>query len=55
MFWRQVSPGVDGVKWKAYETGWEDRLVDLHNWVHRDCDQGPQYRWRLTAYNRKRD
>src|SRR5665213_3156406 len=32
---RQASPGVDGVRWQEYETGVEDRLVDLHSRVHR--------------------
>src|SRR6202166_4693082 len=32
---RKASPGVDGVTWQEYETGLEDRLVDLHSWVHR--------------------
>jgi len=32
---RQASPGIDGVRWQEYETGLEDRLVDLHNRVHR--------------------
>src|SRR5882762_67712 len=32
---RQASPGVDGVTWQEYETGLEDRLIDLHNRVHR--------------------
>jgi RNA-directed DNA polymerase len=32
---RQASPGVDGVRWQEYESGWEDRLVDLHSRVHR--------------------
>ena len=32
---RQASPGVDGVTWQEYETGLEDRLVDLHNRVYR--------------------
>src|SRR5437879_4175695 len=32
---RQASPGVDGVTWKEYETGLEDRLIDLHGRVHR--------------------
>ena len=31
---RQASPGIDGVKWQEYETGLEDRLVDLHSRVH---------------------
>ena len=29
-FKRQASPGVDGVTWQEYETGLEDRFVDLH-------------------------
>ena len=32
---RKASPGVDGVTWQEYETGVEDRLVDLHRRVHR--------------------
>src|SRR6202158_3692854 len=32
---RRASPGVDGVTWAEYETGLEDRLVDLHSRVHR--------------------
>ena len=32
---RQAAPGVDGVTWKEYETGLEDRLADLHSRVHR--------------------
>ena len=32
---RQAGPGVDGVRWNEYETGLEDRLVDLHGRVHR--------------------
>jgi group II intron reverse transcriptase/maturase len=32
---RQASPGVDGVRWQEYESGLEDRLVDLNNRVHR--------------------
>src|SRR5215468_10535460 len=32
---RLASPGVDGVTWEEYETGLEDRLVDLHSRVHR--------------------
>jgi group II intron reverse transcriptase/maturase len=32
---RQAAPGVDGVTWQEYETGWEGRLADLHNRVHR--------------------
>src|SRR6185437_12957442 len=32
---RKAAPGVDGVTWKEYETGSEDRLKDLHGRVHR--------------------
>ena len=32
---RKAAPGVDGTTWRAYETGLEDRLVDLHSRVHR--------------------
>src|SRR5580658_2995564 len=32
---RKAAPGVDGVTWQEYETGLEDRLVDLHSRMHR--------------------
>ena len=32
---RKAAPGVDGVTWHEYETGLEERLVDLHSRVHR--------------------
>jgi hypothetical protein len=32
---RKAAPGVDGMRWQEYETGLEDRLVDLHSRVHR--------------------
>jgi RNA-directed DNA polymerase len=32
---RQAAPGVDGVTWREYEAGLEDRLADLHSRVHR--------------------
>jgi RNA-directed DNA polymerase len=32
---RKAAPGVDGVTWQEYESGWENRLVDLHGRVHR--------------------
>jgi RNA-directed DNA polymerase len=32
---RQAAPGVDGMTWKEYETGLEDRLADLHIRVQR--------------------
>ena len=35
----QAAPGVDGVTWKEYEAGLEDRIVDLHSRVHRGAYQ----------------
>lgn len=32
---RQAAPGVDGMTWREYEEGLEDRLADLHARVHR--------------------
>ncbi len=32
---RRAAPGVDGVPWREYETGLEDRLIDLHSRIHR--------------------
>ena len=32
---KNAAPGVDGVTWRDYETGLEDRLIDLHSRVHR--------------------
>ncbi len=32
---KDAAPGVDGVMWREYETGLEDRLADLHSRVHR--------------------
>jgi RNA-directed DNA polymerase len=32
---RDAVPGVDGVTWRAYGQGLEERLVDLHGRVHR--------------------
>jgi RNA-directed DNA polymerase len=32
---RQAALGVDGVRWKEYEDGLEDRISDLHSRVHR--------------------
>jgi len=32
---RNASPGVDGVSWREYEDGVEERLKDLHGRVHR--------------------
>src|ERR1700732_2843648 len=36
---RKASPGVDGVTWQEYETGLEDRIIDLHSRVHRGTYQ----------------
>ncbi len=32
---KNAAPGVDGVTWREYETGLEERLADLHSRVHR--------------------
>jgi hypothetical protein len=32
---RKVSPGIVGVRCEEYESGLEDRLIDLHSRVHR--------------------
>jgi RNA-directed DNA polymerase len=32
---RKAAPGVDGVRWQEYESGLENRLVDLHGRIHR--------------------
>jgi hypothetical protein len=32
---RKASPGVDGIRWQEYESGLEDRLIDLHSRIHR--------------------
>ena len=32
---KQAAPGVDGVSWKQYQEGLEERLQDLHSRVHR--------------------
>jgi RNA-directed DNA polymerase len=32
---REAAAGVDGVRWREYETGLEGRLADLHSRVHR--------------------
>src|SRR6204780_5849052 len=36
---RQAAPGVDGVTWKEYETGLENRLADLHSRIHQGAYQ----------------
>src|SRR6202521_4680676 len=44
---RKAAPGVDGVTWREYETGLEDRLEDLHGRVHRGAyeAQPSKRRW----------
>ena len=32
---KNAAPGVDGVTWREYETGWKIGLTDLHSRVHR--------------------
>src|SRR3981189_1083735 len=32
---RKASPGIDGVRWEEYESGLEDRLIDLQSRVYR--------------------
>ena len=32
---RDAAPGVDGTTWKEYETGLDEKLVDLHGQIHR--------------------
>ena len=32
---REAAPGVDGVTWKEYETGLDEKLADLHSQIHR--------------------
>src|SRR6202035_3475551 len=36
---RQAAPGVDGMTWKEYETGLEDRIADVHSGVRRGAYQ----------------
>jgi RNA-directed DNA polymerase len=36
---RMAAPGVDGVRWKEYEAGLEDRITDLHRRIHRGAYQ----------------
>jgi group II intron reverse transcriptase/maturase len=32
---RDAAPGIDGVTWKEYETGLDEKLADLHSRIHR--------------------
>jgi hypothetical protein len=45
---RKAAPGIDGVTWQEYETGLEDRLIDLHGRVHRGAYRA-QPSWPETA------
>ena len=40
---KDAAPGVDGVTWREYETGLEDRLADLHSRVHRGAYRGTTF------------
>ncbi|MEX0802758.1 MAG: group II intron reverse transcriptase/maturase [Candidatus Binatia bacterium] len=31
---REAAPGVDGVTWKEYETGLDEKLIELHGRIH---------------------
>ena len=41
---RDVAAGVDGVTWKMYAEGLEDRLVDLHARIHSGAYRAPPVR-----------
>lgn len=53
---RAAAPGVDGVSWKEYETGLDEKLVDLHSRIHRGTYRAaafqeslhPESRWTTT-------
>ena len=32
---RKAAPGVDGMRWREYGDGLEDRITDLHSRIHR--------------------
>lgn len=53
---RKAAPGVDGVTWKEYATGLEDRLKDLHGRVHRGAyrAQPSKRRWIPKANGKQR-
>lgn len=53
---RNAAPGVDGVRWKEYETGLEDRLQDLHGRVHRGAYRATPSRrqWIAKANGKQR-
>src|SRR5258705_2747324 len=49
---RKAARGVDGVTWQEYEAGLEDRLIDLHDRVHRGAYRAQPSR---RVYIPKRD
>jgi len=49
---REAAAGVDGVRWREYEEGLEDRLIDLHSRVHRGAYRAQPSR---RVYLRKDD
>jgi RNA-directed DNA polymerase len=49
---REAAAGVDGVRWREYEEGLEDRLIDLHSRVHRGAFRAQPSR---RVYLRKDD
>jgi len=49
---RKAAPGVDGVTWQEYESGLENRLVDLHGRIHRGAYRALPSR---RAYIQKED
>src|SRR5229473_4424487 len=51
---RKAAPGVDGVTWQEYESGLENRLVDLHGRVHRGAYRALPSR-RECTYRKKMD
>lgn len=52
---REAAAGVDGVTWKEYATGLEDRLKDLHGRVHRGAYQAqPSKRTYIPKANGKK-
>ena len=53
---KQAAAGVDGMRWKDYEDGLEERLADLHGRIHRGAYQAKPSRrvWIPKADGRKR-
>ena len=53
---KQAAAGVDGMRWKDYEEGLEERLADLHGRIHRGAYQAKPSRrvWIPKADGKKR-